>query len=198
MVVARGAGRARESERTGPCSDEPRRTRPRTRRSPPTRSPRGSTGPPSPPAASGGSRTSSGPCPGWSTPSPATRADSWTTQPTSRSAPEPPVTPRRCWSPSIRAASPSTGCWRSSGATTTRPPSNRQGPDRGTQYRSAVFVHDEVQAKTARASLDEYQARFRRPIVTEVVPATTFWPAEAYHQRFAERTGRGGCHVANW
>ena len=75
---------------------------------------------------------------------------------------------------------------------------NRQGPDRGTQYRSAVFVHDEVQAKMARASLDEYQARFRRPIVTEVVPATTFWPAEAYHQRFAERTGRGGCHVANW
>jgi methionine-S-sulfoxide reductase len=75
---------------------------------------------------------------------------------------------------------------------------NRQGPDRGTQYRSAVFVHDEVQAKTARASLDEYQARFRRPIVTEVLPATTFWPAEAYHQRFAERTGRGGCHVANW
>ncbi|HEV3132702.1 MAG TPA: peptide-methionine (S)-S-oxide reductase MsrA [Acidimicrobiales bacterium] len=75
---------------------------------------------------------------------------------------------------------------------------NRQGPDRGTQYRSAVFTHDDAQEKTARASLDEYQARFKRPIVTEVTPATTFWPAEEYHQRFTERTGRGGCHVANW
>ncbi len=75
---------------------------------------------------------------------------------------------------------------------------DRQGPDRGTQYRSAVFVHDEAQAKAARASLDEYQARFRRPIVTEVTAATTFWPAEGYHQRYTERTGRGGCHVANW
>jgi peptide-methionine (S)-S-oxide reductase len=75
---------------------------------------------------------------------------------------------------------------------------NRQGPDRGTQYRSAVFTHDPVQEQTARASLDAYQARFRRPIVTEVTAATTFWPAEQYHQRFTERTGRGGCHVANW
>ena len=48
------------------------------------------------------------------------------------------------------------------------------------------------------ASLDAFQARFRRPIVTEVTPASTFWPAEAYHQRYTERTGRGGCHVANW
>jgi peptide-methionine (S)-S-oxide reductase len=75
---------------------------------------------------------------------------------------------------------------------------NRQGPDRGTQYRSAVFVHDEAQKKAADASLDEYQARFKRPIVTEVVPATTFWPAEEYHQRYTEKTGFGGCHVANW
>jgi peptide-methionine (S)-S-oxide reductase len=75
---------------------------------------------------------------------------------------------------------------------------NRQGPDRGTQYRSAVFTHNDAQEKTARASLDEFQARFKRPIVTEVTPATTFWPAEEYHQRFTERTGRGGCHVANW
>jgi len=75
---------------------------------------------------------------------------------------------------------------------------NRQGPDHGTQYRSAVFVHDEAQATAARASLEEYQVRFKRPIVTEVAQATTFWPAEAYHQRYTERTGRGGCHVANW
>jgi peptide-methionine (S)-S-oxide reductase len=75
---------------------------------------------------------------------------------------------------------------------------NRQGPDHGTQYRSAVFTRNEAQEKAARASLDEYQARFQRPIVTEVTPATTFWPAEEYHQRFTERTGQGGCHVANW
>jgi peptide-methionine (S)-S-oxide reductase len=75
---------------------------------------------------------------------------------------------------------------------------NRQGPDVGTQYRSAVFVHDAEQERRARASLAAFQERFSRPIVTEVVPATTFWPAEAYHQGYAERTGRGACHAANW
>jgi methionine-S-sulfoxide reductase len=75
---------------------------------------------------------------------------------------------------------------------------NRQGPDRGSQYRSAVFVRDEAQATAARGSLDAVQARFRRPIVTEVAEASTFWPAEDYHQRYTQRTGRGGCHVANW
>jgi peptide-methionine (S)-S-oxide reductase len=75
---------------------------------------------------------------------------------------------------------------------------NRQGPDVGTQYRSAVFVHDAAQEEAARASAADHQTRFRRPIVTEVVPATTFWPAEAYHQRYTERTGHGGCQVANW
>lgn len=75
---------------------------------------------------------------------------------------------------------------------------NRQGPDVGTQYRSAVFTRNEEQVKAARASLAEYQARFGRPIVTEVTPATTFWPAEEYHQRYTEKTGFGGCHVANW
>ena len=75
---------------------------------------------------------------------------------------------------------------------------DRQGPDRGTQYRSAVFVRDDAQAATARASLDAVQARFDRPIVTQVTGASTFWPVEAYHQRYTQRTGRGGCHVANW
>jgi peptide-methionine (S)-S-oxide reductase len=75
---------------------------------------------------------------------------------------------------------------------------NRQGPDHGTQYRSVVFTRNEEQAAAARASLSEYQNRFRRPIVTEVVPAATFWPAEEYHQRYTEKTGFGGCHVANW
>ena len=75
---------------------------------------------------------------------------------------------------------------------------NRQGPDRGTQYRSAVFTYNHEQELQAKESIDQFQGRFKRPIVTEVVPATTFWPAEAYHQRYTERTGRGGCHVANW
>jgi len=75
---------------------------------------------------------------------------------------------------------------------------NRQGPDRGTQYRSAIFVHGDDQKAAAVASRDRHQARFPRPIVTEITPAGTFWPAEAYHQRYTERTGHGGCHVANW
>lgn len=75
---------------------------------------------------------------------------------------------------------------------------NRQGPDVGTQYRSAVFFHSPDQERMARQSLSSIQSRFRRPIVTEVVPATTFWPAETYHQRYVERTGHGACHVANW
>ena len=75
---------------------------------------------------------------------------------------------------------------------------NRQGPDHGTQYRSAVFVRNAAQRRAAEASLDAFGARFPRPIVTEVAEASTFWPAEAYHQRYTERTGRGGCHVANW
>ena len=75
---------------------------------------------------------------------------------------------------------------------------DRQGPDVGTQYRSAVFVHDAEQELLAKESLEKFQQRFHRPIVTEVSPATTFWPAEAYHQRYVERTGRGACHVANW
>jgi peptide-methionine (S)-S-oxide reductase len=75
---------------------------------------------------------------------------------------------------------------------------DRQGPDRGTQYRSAVFTYSDAQEKAARRALDDHGVRFKRPIVTAVLPASTFWPAEAYHQRYTERTGFGGCHVANW
>jgi peptide-methionine (S)-S-oxide reductase len=75
---------------------------------------------------------------------------------------------------------------------------NRQGPDVGTQYRSAIFTHDVAQHQAAVASAAAVAERFARPIVTQIVPASTFWPAEAYHQRYVERTGRGGCHVANW
>jgi peptide-methionine (S)-S-oxide reductase len=75
---------------------------------------------------------------------------------------------------------------------------NRQGPDVGTQYRSAIFFHDARQERAAKEALENFQARFGRPIVTELVPAGTFWPAEEYHQRYVERTGHGACHVANW
>ena len=75
---------------------------------------------------------------------------------------------------------------------------DRQGPDVGSQYRSVVFVHGPDQQRAAERSREAVQARFGRPIVTRVQPAATFWPAEAYHQRYTERTGRGGCHVANW
>jgi len=75
---------------------------------------------------------------------------------------------------------------------------NRQGPDIGTQYRSAVFFHTPEQELAAKESLHRHQERFGRPIVTEVSAASTFWPAESYHQRYVERTGHGACHVANW
>jgi peptide-methionine (S)-S-oxide reductase len=75
---------------------------------------------------------------------------------------------------------------------------NRQGPDVGTQYRSAIFTHDAEQERLAKESLQAFGDRFSQPIVTEVAPPTTFWPAEAYHQRYVERTGQASCHVANW
>jgi peptide-methionine (S)-S-oxide reductase len=63
---------------------------------------------------------------------------------------------------------------------------NRQGHDIGTQYRSAIFTHDEEQAATARAVIAELDAQqlWPRPIVTEVLPAPTFWPAEQEHQDY--------------
>ncbi len=66
---------------------------------------------------------------------------------------------------------------------------NRQGPDVGTQYRSALFVHDSGQREAARISREEQQARRRdgRTIVTEICDAMTFWMAEDYHQRFIEK-----------
>lgn len=74
---------------------------------------------------------------------------------------------------------------------------NRQGPDIGSQYRSAIFVHDADQEKTARAVIDELEraGKFPSPIVTEVTPASTFWQAEEYHQRYNEKHGRAGCHI---
>jgi peptide-methionine (S)-S-oxide reductase len=68
---------------------------------------------------------------------------------------------------------------------------NRQGPDVGTQYRSAIFYHDESQRKAAEASKRrlEESGHFEDPIVTEITPASEFYPAEEYHQRYYERMG---------
>ena len=68
---------------------------------------------------------------------------------------------------------------------------NRQGPDFGTQYRSAIFYYDEAQkneAEASKAALDE-SGRFSAPIVTEITPASEFWRAEEYHQRYFEKKG---------
>ncbi len=72
---------------------------------------------------------------------------------------------------------------------------NRQGPDVGTQYRSAIFYHSSAQEAAARASKEKAQARFRKPIVTEISPATTFYRAEEYHQRYFEKQGLPSCHI---
>ena len=74
---------------------------------------------------------------------------------------------------------------------------NRQGPDVGTQYRSAVFYHDEGQKEAASELKERLQAsgKFRRPIVTEISPASTFWRAEEYHQRYFEKHGGASCHL---
>ncbi len=64
---------------------------------------------------------------------------------------------------------------------------NRQGPDVGTQYRSAIFFHTPEQEAAAHASKQAVQARSRKEIVTEIVPATTFYRAEEYHQRYMEK-----------
>jgi peptide-methionine (S)-S-oxide reductase len=70
---------------------------------------------------------------------------------------------------------------------------NRQGPDVGTQYRSAIFFHTPEQEAAAVASKQVNQSRTRKPIVTEVTPASEFWPAEDYHQCYLEKRGLASC-----
>jgi peptide-methionine (S)-S-oxide reductase len=74
---------------------------------------------------------------------------------------------------------------------------NRQGPDRGTQYRSAIFYHDEEQRRAAEAAKERWNrsGRWRSPVVTEVTPASTFYRAEEYHQRYLEKRGLASCHL---
>jgi peptide-methionine (S)-S-oxide reductase len=66
---------------------------------------------------------------------------------------------------------------------------NRQGPDIGSQYRSAIFYIDSEQKEIALNSKAKLEAenRFKRPIVTQIVPASEFWEAEEYHQQYNER-----------
>lgn len=72
---------------------------------------------------------------------------------------------------------------------------NRQGPDIGDNYRSAIFAVSDDQYEVAERVRDEQQANFDQPIVTVIEPAGPFYEAEAYHQKFTERTGRGACHI---
>ncbi len=74
---------------------------------------------------------------------------------------------------------------------------NRQGPDIGTQYRSAIYVHDDEQKAQAEAAIQRLaeSQRFRRPIVTEIAPATDFWMGEDYHQQYLAKRGRSSCHL---
>ncbi len=74
---------------------------------------------------------------------------------------------------------------------------NRQGPDIGSQYRSAIFYHSNTQqaeAEQSKISMDS-SGVFSRPIVTEITPASTFWEAEEYHQKYLEKRGMGSCHI---
>jgi peptide-methionine (S)-S-oxide reductase len=74
---------------------------------------------------------------------------------------------------------------------------NRQGPDVGTQYRSAIFFHSPEQEAAARSSKQklELSGLYRRPIVTEIVPAGDFWRAEEYHQQYLEKRGLTHCSI---
>ena len=74
---------------------------------------------------------------------------------------------------------------------------NRQGPDVGSQYRSAIFYHTDDQRASAEAAKLRHQqsGRFCRPIVTEIVPAGEFYRAEEYHQQYLSKRGQRSCHV---
>jgi len=72
---------------------------------------------------------------------------------------------------------------------------NRQGPDIGTQYRSAVFYHNTNQKELAEKSLIEQQKKYDKKITTEIKPAEKFYEAEDYHQQYLEKKGLSSCHI---
>lgn len=73
---------------------------------------------------------------------------------------------------------------------------NRQGPDIGDNYRSAIFYTSDEQKQIAEKVILDLQPNLKEAIVTKLQPAETFYLAEDYHQKFTEKTGRGACHVA--
>jgi peptide-methionine (S)-S-oxide reductase len=75
---------------------------------------------------------------------------------------------------------------------------NRQGPDYGTQYRTAIFYHDAAQQAEAREAVEALAKSgiFKRPIVTQIVPAPQFFRAEEYHQKYFEKQGIRACHTS--
>jgi peptide-methionine (S)-S-oxide reductase len=74
---------------------------------------------------------------------------------------------------------------------------NRQGPDHGTQYRTAIFFHSPEQQAEAQASKEKLEKshKFSKPIATQIVPAETFYEAEDYHQQYLEKRGLATCHI---
>jgi len=74
---------------------------------------------------------------------------------------------------------------------------NRQGLDVGSQYRSVIFFHSPTQEAAARAAKErlEKSGKYRKPVVTQIVPAAAFYKAEEYHQRYLEKRGLASCHI---
>jgi peptide-methionine (S)-S-oxide reductase len=74
---------------------------------------------------------------------------------------------------------------------------NQQGPDFGTQYRSVIFTHDDEQKAIAEKSLREVEGsgKWKKPIVTQIVSATVWYPAEDYHQKYLMKRGLNNCHI---
>lgn len=74
---------------------------------------------------------------------------------------------------------------------------NRQGPDWGTQYRTAIFFHSPEQRSQAQASKEalDRSRHYSKPIATQIVPAVTFYAAEDYHQQYLEKRGLASCHI---
>lgn len=75
---------------------------------------------------------------------------------------------------------------------------NRQGPDRGTQYRSAIFPMDEEQRSRAQQARNtvESSRQHDRPLATTIEPLDQFWPAEEYHQQYLEKRGQASCRIS--
>jgi peptide-methionine (S)-S-oxide reductase len=74
---------------------------------------------------------------------------------------------------------------------------NRQGPDVGAQYRSAIFFHNPGQESAAKASKEKLErtGKYKKPVVTEITPVSEFYPAEDYHQRYLEKHGLSHCKI---